>query len=222
MKHTLNAILLSAALVGSLASPASAVTQYVNGITASDGLSLTDLNADGWNTLVDVTYNNSVDNIGLQALAAATGSLYVFVGALDLQGNVILGATGLISEVLSQTFSPAVAASYSSSNLYWYNVDASSMGFTETQNIYLNAADVLGSGDYGGGADDGHNDLRLSWHDNEGGWRVGAITLLNDSSEYRKVVLVGGAATVPDATNSLLLTAMGLAAAVGVRRLHRA
>ncbi|HJQ98687.1 MAG TPA: thrombospondin type 3 repeat-containing protein [Candidatus Polarisedimenticolaceae bacterium] len=162
---------------------------YPDGVTQQDGVTLAGLQADGWILTYNVPYA-SATTTGLvdqwRALANAASG-FVFLGAIDGNGTVIVGASGFGQEVLTPTESTSVASLYPSSNLYWYNKSEYSIGFTPTQSIRLLSADTTGI--YS--PDDGHNALRLSWHlDSVGGWRAGAIGDLNNASIPRKVVLI--------------------------------
>jgi len=227
MKNSAKSLIASLVAFAAISTTATASTLYVDGVTSSAGLTLSSLASDGWSQLVNVTYGTGLDNIGLQNLALATGDAYVFVGAADAQGNIITGATGLASEVLSQT-GINVATFYSSSNLSWYN-NAYSFGYTPTGHINQVSADTDGTNFAGGTADDGLNALRLSWHQNGGGWRAGVLSdgsaniWLNGSTDYYKIVLTGnGGSNVPDSTSSLMLVGACFAMLAGVRRLRKA
>ncbi|MGJ8673148.1 PEP-CTERM sorting domain-containing protein [Rubritalea sp.] len=182
-------------------SSASAVTLYENGVLASDGLTLTDLQADGWTVIYNEFYDDDTSFTDVADWATATGTGSVFIGALDLSGNVLLGATGT-AEVLTVTNSDTVASSYASSNLHWYNYNptgtSGSVGFALNSDVTLNSADTAtADGEY-----------RLSWHTHGdvGGYRVGSTTSLNSSTDYVKVVLVSAAvAAVPEPSSIALL-----------------
>lgn len=201
-----------------------AATLYPAGFTSSANLSLSDLLSDGWSVLRDEAYSSGVGPIDLAADKVAAGSNHILVGAYDSRtGKFVLGATGL-AEVLTETSSGTEATAYGSSSLYWYNNPAASFGFTPTKDIYLNSADVQGTGFFGGSADDGNNALRLSWHTDfggagSGGWRAGELLFLNGDNQYHKVILVdSGIQGVPEVGSSLLLVSAGLAGLFGLRR----
>ena len=106
---------------------ASATTMYANGLTATDNISYSSLLTDGWTSLLDVTYSTPATNAEVASWQTTIGTGYVFVGAVDsTTGKLVLGATGLASQVLDATFSTSTAASYASSNLYWYDVSGDS------------------------------------------------------------------------------------------------
>lgn len=202
----------------SLGSSAVASTMYPDGVFSADDLTLADLLGDGWSVVHDVTYSAGLNH---SLLSSQVGSAYVFVGAVDAAGNVVVGATGLASEVLSQTNSSGTAVSYASSNLYWYNVYGASMGFSGSQNISLSSADITGIWT----PDDGLNHTRLSWHDNSGGWRAGGTGSLNGSTSFRKVVLTAATATVvgvPETASTLVLLGLAFTGLVAARRGLRA
>jgi hypothetical protein len=162
---------------------------YPDGVTEADGVTLSGLQADGWILAYNVPYA-SATTTGLvdqwRALANAASG-FVFLGAIDGNGTVIVGASGFGQEVLTPTESTSEASLYPSSSLYWYNKFEYSIGFTPTQSIRLNSADTTGIFS----PDDGQNALRLSWHlDSGGGWRAGATGNLNNASIPRKVVLI--------------------------------
>lgn len=185
-------------------------------MTSADGLTLSGLLADGWSVVYDESYGTPTTTSLIDSWRTTAGSQQVFVGAVDASGNIILGATGMASEVLTQTSSSSSASSYPSSSLYWYNVPGLSFGFTPTSNIQLIGADVTGTPDFGY-ADDGYNDLRLSWHLDigVGGWRAGSLTWLNGAPTPDKLVLV---APVPEPATYLAgLSALGMLGLFGWR-----
>ena len=197
-------------LLASLVISARAVTLYPNAVLSGNGVTLTDLQADGWSLVFNEPfYGTGVyqsDISSWQTAAGANG--YVFVGMVDSNGAVILGATGG-SEVLNVTTSKTSATAYASSNMYWYNVlnpipnsSVGSMGFSLDQNISLNQADTAGS----------NSQYRLSWHTNYsgGGYRPGGA--------YKVVLVAPGGSSVPDGGSTLMLIGTGLVAVAGLRR----
>lgn len=213
MKTFISTLAIASSLF--IAANASAVTLYEDGVSTTDGLTLSDLAADGWSELYNDFYRAGNSQAQLLEFQALAGSAYVFVGAINLAGDVIVGATGLASEVLSIGGTSSAAVSHSSSNLYWYNVQGLSFGFTPTQNVSLGSADTTS---------DALNPLRLSWHshgvDSVGGWRAGETRWLNGSTDYRKIILVGDPSTqaVPDTGSSLALLGLALVGFIAVRR----
>lgn len=208
MKKVVTSLLLASIVVS-----ARAVTLYPNAVLAGDGITLSSLQADGWNLVFNSPFSGSgvyqSDISSWQAAAGASG--YVFVGETDANGNIILGATGG-SEVLNLTNSMTLATAYASSNMFWYNNPmpntqwydtVGSMGFSKDQNVYLFEADTATS----------NPQYRLSWHTNfsGGGYRP--------EGAY-KVVLVsqGGPSSVPDAASTLMLLGTGLVTMAGLRR----
>jgi hypothetical protein len=210
------------ALALTLAAASSAKANlYPNGIIASNDITLTDLESTGW---TEVFSENSDTGPITEAtisgwIADADGGDVLLAGA-NSDGVVVLGASGLASDVLQQTFSTGTADLYSSSNLYWYNVaevsqGIGSIGFADSSSVDLNQADE----------DDPSDLYRLSWHIdfNGGGYRLGDIEALNDGgggNGYTFDVLVsgGGPAPAPDATATLGLAVIGFAGIFGFRR----
>jgi thrombospondin type 3 repeat protein len=176
---------LSIALGGS-----ASAALYPNGITQADGVTLAALQADGWTVMYNVPYGSVTTTGHVNQWRALANAAYgfVFLGAVDLNGNVVVGASGLAQEVLTPTDSTSQASAYPSTGLYWYNKLGWSIGFTPTSNILLNTSDITGILT----TNDGQNARRLSWHLDQdiGGWRAGATGFLNDNSILRKVVLV--------------------------------
>jgi len=85
-----------------LAVRAAAVPLYPNGVVASGDVTLSELEASGWQVEMDSPYGGGAiteAEISSWVTAAGPGG-YVFVGGTDLSGDVILGATGLASQVL--------------------------------------------------------------------------------------------------------------------------
>jgi hypothetical protein len=213
--------LTSLALALSLTVAAQAVNLFPNGVLAGANISVADLQADGWTVVYNTGYGSGAiteADIASWATAAGVGG-YVFVGGTDILGNVILGATGLASEVLSQTFSNSTAVGYSSSNLFWYNVDnnsqstpVGSFGFAPIAAVNLYEADTMDLSD----------PYRLSWHVDfgGGGYRLGSITGLNNNNNYKRVVLVapGNSQSVPDSTATAVLLGAAVVSLAALRR----
>lgn len=213
---------LSLAATLAFAGKASALTTFDSGVTYSSGISYSSLLANGWTEIANEPYGEITSFRDTQNWLATYEGYEIFVGAVQKDGLVYVGATGLVSDVLQESFSSSLAVSYGSSNLYWYNVSGQSFGFTATAGIHLTSADTNGTGLFGGTSDDGLNALRLSWHDGSGGWRAGSQIWLNSGDEYRKVVLVGKpSASVPDSSSTAILGLFGVVALVGLRRFQR-
>ncbi len=111
---------------------------YPDGVTLADGVTLSALVADGWSIVYQVPYGSATTTSQVDSWRTAAGPGFglVFVGAADDSGNILIGATGLASEVLTRTTSSTQASAYSSSNLYWYNFPGQSIGFTPTQGAW--------------------------------------------------------------------------------------
>jgi len=216
MKKLLTVLSLVATLA--FAGKASALTTFDSGVTYSSGISYSSLLANGWTQVVNVSYATPTTFEDTQSWLSTYSGYEIFVGAVNSDGIIQVGGTGLVDEVLKQTSSFSVANSYSSTNLYWYNVKYGSFGFAPTAHISLSSADTTGIWT----AADGNSDLRLSWHDNYGGWRAGSIGELNSSTAYNKVVLIGKpSAGVPDSSATAILGLFGVIALVGFRRFQR-
>jgi hypothetical protein len=180
--HVATALLLASGIL--FAVPARAViTLYPKAVT--NGLTLTALINQGWTVLYNVTYATVTTTSDVNGWRTAAGADYIFMGGTDAAGNVLLGASGLASEVLAPTASTSIAHPASSSALYWYSVSGSSIGFSPNSSILLIPAD------YGGTVPD----YRLSWHltGADGGWRLGALEGLNADTTHRKIVLAAPA-----------------------------
>lgn len=219
MKKFLTTLTLLATLA--FAGKALALPTFDSGVTYSSGVSYSSLLTNGWTQVLNVNYGDATTFANTQDWLSTYAGYEIFVGAVDSHGIVYVGATGLVDDVLKETFSYTTASLYASSKLYWYNNSDFSFGFTPTSNIYLNSADVVGTSDFGY-ADDGKNDLRLSWHDGSAGWRAGNKLWLNGPSDYNKVVLVGKPSVgVPDASSTALLGLVAFGALIGIRRTKR-
>ncbi|CAF1081140.1 unnamed protein product [Brachionus calyciflorus] len=65
-------------------------------------------------------------------------------------------------------------------SVYWYMTPGVSFGFSPIYSITQNSADTYNTSD----------PLRLSWHFNSGGWRLGTLTSLDSDTRYKKYILV--------------------------------
>lgn len=117
------------------------------------------------------------ESIRSEEILACDGT-YLFVGAKERQRKTFsIGAYGLASEIHQQT---EHNRPHSSNGLYWYFTSGWSFGFVDTGTILQRPGDT-------GTA---HPRCRLSWllDISMGGYRVGTLTNLTESTAWRKVI----------------------------------
>ena len=139
---------------------------------------LTDLPANyldsDWVKHYDEQYDHRTKDDSFDTIPA--GATYIFVGARDPDGKIVVGAIGERSVVLQET---SLNQPNEHNGLYWYFTKGKAFGFSPTDEIECSSADVH----------DKNNNQRLSWHlTGSGGYRAGSNCDLNSDKKYRKLV----------------------------------
>ena len=154
---------------------------------------LSNLEDNGWTRCYHEFYGTALRGTAVLQNACPTGpDSYIFVGAslVSDPNNVIVGAYGPGSILTTITTSSSAASKptgYESDakyDVWWYNRQDYSFGFSAHQQINLGSADW-------GGSD---NHLRLSWHTHtwfaEGGFRAGDTIWLNSDVTHYKFIWI--------------------------------
>jgi len=131
------------------------------------------------------TNSAEIDDIGKRC----TSSSYMcLAGGESGSDNLMLVGCGNCLTLLKRT--PLNTPTFNS-GAYWYFNEGNSIGFSDTNVIKQNSADIADCVDENANKPCS-NENKLSWHinQNSGGWRVGKITLLNDSTNYKKYVIL--------------------------------
>ncbi len=161
-------------------------------ITDADNLSVSDLTSNGWTSLYDELYNDGTVNADLQSWLSSGFEYLMLGGTLVSTGEIQLA--GVIKTANLAPFTLGNQANtFAETSNYWYNRENYSIGFAPNSNVSLGQADtVAGPG-------------RLSWHMLSlatGGYRLGSVVGLNNSTAYTKFVLGANAgAAVPEPTS---------------------
>jgi len=146
---------------------------YTTGI--QQNVSEQTLRDNGWTLFLEQTYGTAIGSSGSQLIPSGP---YVI-----LTGKAVGSSTlpVLAAAPTSQVFTATVLNTPQLLNgTYWYYTENNSIGFSPTNIITQVPADIT----------DTSSPLRLSWHllPFDGGWRLGATTWLNDSTDYLQQV----------------------------------
>jgi len=153
------------------------------------------LRDNGWTLFLEQTYGTAIGSSGSQLIPSGP---YVI-----LTGKAVGSSTlpVLAAAPTSQVFTATVLNTPQLLNgTYWYYTENNSIGFSPTNIITQVPADIT----------DTSSPLRLSWHllPFDGGWRLGATTWLNNSTDYLQQVWTwnGPAAPAPAAASIIRST----------------
>jgi len=144
------------------------------------------LRDNGWTLFLEQTYGTAIGSSGSQLIPS--GPYVILTGKAVGSSTLPVLAAAPTSQVFTETVrnTPQLI-----NGTYWYYTQNNSIGFSPTNIITQNPADNT----------DESSPLRLSWHllTNQGGWRLGATTWLNGSTDYLKQVWTwnGPAASAP-------------------------
>lgn len=177
-------------------------------ITSADGLTLSDIQANGWRELYNEPYAHWTNDGHLQDWLT-NGDDYLMLGGTDRDGNIILAAAILRDNLAPHTLGNDTNT-FPETSMWWYNREDYSIGFAPNSTVRLTSADTW----------DTSSPLRLSWHMHTfsvGGWRLGSFTGLNSSTLYNKFVYTANA-QVPEPASIAIWSALGVAGLFGARR----
>eukprot|EP01084_Bolivina_argentea_P017986 33527_1 len=164
---------------------------WINASVVHDWNITQHLIADQWEACYQQPYSDATSTETLVSNCHANDNVYLFVGAIapNTTDLVSIGAYGP-GKILTQ-FTNSTTTAYkieSWSNVYWYNVNLKSFGFSSDPIIHLLDADLVY---YENGTTENPRQTdRLSWHNNgvNGGWRAGSTILGNKDNNWQKVV----------------------------------
>ena len=146
----------------------------------------------GWTKFYEQTY--ATDSRADYLLLRPSGMFVILTGkAVDSTTLPVLAAAPT-RDVFTET---VINTPQLINGTYWYNTPNQSMGFAPTNVINQNSADCYEANNFCGGV--GNSPLRLSWHlSGGGGWRLGDVLMLNNSTAYLKQVWTwDGVSTAP-------------------------
>jgi hypothetical protein len=135
----------------------------------------------GWTLFYEQTYGTP---IGQSTTAIRPSGQYVILSAKAVDSTtILLAAAAPTAQVFTET---VINTPQLLNGAYWYYTlvttvpNEGSIGFAPTNSINQSSADI----------DETTGEQRLSWHliENLGGYRIGDVTSLNDSSDYLKQV----------------------------------
>lgn len=132
-----------------------------------------------WEIIYDFPYSHTTTVEELRELRPQCNN-NIIVGAMQGDSAMTLSIAAMgPAEVLSLDSPLNQPTKFR--NVYWYLTPNRSFGFAPSSTtINCNTADT---------GENDHAENRLSWHLNKGGYRAGAFTKLNDSSEWRKIIM---------------------------------
>lgn len=153
-----------------------------------------DFLSQGWTCHFDADYEDDGVDVVASLESVPADARYIFAGARNPEGQVVLGAVGRRDEVTRQTpfennCSPVL---HEDNGVFWYfahsdNEDGDavgSFGFSRVSQVKLFSADVF--------VDDANSDdrhYRLSWHLSGSGYRAGSEEQVEDGLHgWRKLL----------------------------------
>ena len=133
------------------------------------------LRDNGWTLFLEQTYGTRIGSSGSQLIPS--GPYVILTGKEVGSSTLPVLAAAPTSQVFTTT---ALDTPQLINGTYWYYTQNKSIGFSPTNIITQSPADNT----------DTSSPLRLSWHllSSDGGWRLGATTWLNDSTNYLQQV----------------------------------
>ena len=133
------------------------------------------LRDNGWTLFLEQTYATRIGSSGSQLIPS--GPYAILTGKAVGSSTLPVLAAAPTSQVFTAT---ALDTPQLINGTYWYYTQNKSIGFSPTNIITQNPADNT----------DTSSPLRLSWHllSGDGGWRLGATTWLNNSTDYLQQV----------------------------------
>ena len=143
------------------------------------------LRDNGWTLFLEQTYATIIGSSGSQLIPS--GPYVILTGKAVGSSTLPVLAAAPTSQVFTET---VINTPQLINGTYWYYTQTKSIGFSPTNIITQNPADNT----------DTSSPLRLSWHllTSDGGWRLGATTWLNSSTNYLQQVWTwNGVSTAP-------------------------
>lgn len=211
MKKSIIAALLAIATVGAAqAAPAYVATGVQNDVSYAAVVN------GGWSVVYRGDYGQHFDlNAVINSIGA--GKNVMFAALHDGASTFQLLSYATKEQVFTET---DVNQTHAANGAEWYYNDLS-IGFAGLGDLISQTSADTGGNGWGPNPE---ND-RLSWHTDglgsvEGGWRAGAFTGLNGSTEWDRLILVQDAAPAADVPEpaSLGLLGLGLAGLLAARR----
>ncbi|MBP6013223.1 MAG: PEP-CTERM sorting domain-containing protein [Alphaproteobacteria bacterium] len=154
----------------------------------------------GWSVCYSATYATILGSDASSALANCTGDLLMLAGITTGGETYDVLAWAPRVDVLFDTGTGDSTTTHAANGSEWYYAATWSWGFA-------GLGDTVSKGqcDTNGGTERD----RLCWHtlDFVGGWRSGDNTLLNESTEFTKVILQANSRPVPEPSTLMLLAA---------------
>jgi len=152
-----------------------AVNPAKNGILQN--VSINELKQFGWNVVFDQPYEYKLTFEEIQTIRENAGhNAKVCLGAVEAKNPDVLTLCCIANckKALLESNSKDKATLVDGG--FWYNAKDKSIGFADTQDVKLNKADAI------------EGDLRISWHYNNAGYRIG--NLKNFGKEWKRVILL--------------------------------
>jgi len=142
------------------------------------------LRDNGWILFLEQTYATIIGSSGSQLIPS--GPYVILTGKAVGSSTLPVLAAAPTSQVFTAT---VIHTPQLINGTYWYYTQDASIGFSPTNIISQDHADTT----------DQSSPLRLSWHllPMNGGWRLGATTYLNDSTDYLQQVWTWNGPTPP-------------------------
>jgi len=138
------------------------------------------LRNNGWKLFYEETYGASLSNL---TPFRPSEQYVILTGKAVGSSTLPVLAAAPTNDVFTQT---AVNTTQLVNGTYWYNTQDTSIGFSPTNIISQQPADAIEAVGFFDATVS--SPLRLSWHFNQGGWRLGDVIWLNASTAYLKQV----------------------------------
>jgi hypothetical protein len=171
----------------------------------------------GWTQCYSSTYNTFVGSTAATALASCgTGNIMLAARAVG-SSTLLLLAQAPLADVTFDTGAANNGTTHIANGTEWYYAPNWSWGFAAIgDTVSKNQCDTA-SGGVNNGAD------RLCWHtiNNAGGYRIGTIKSLNNSTDYERLIFSDSAGAVPEPESWALLVAGFALTGAALRRRSR-
>jgi len=140
-------------------------------------VSINELKQFGWTCVFEQPYEYKIPFEEIQTIRENAGQhAKVLLGAIESKNpdNLVLCCIANCKKALLESTSCDKGTGIDGA--FWYNVRGKSIGFSDVQEVKLNKADAM------------EGDLKLSWHYNNAGYRVGKIK--NFGKEWKRIILL--------------------------------